>query len=191
MHVYHYAAYEATALKRLTGRHGTREAELDALLRGERFVDLYAVVRQGMRISKPSYSIKKLEDFYWGHTRTAADDRAWPTRCRSVVEYERFLVDGDAAILDAIAAYNRDDVRSTHDLHAWLEQRRAELEQQHGAQPRPRPVDGAAERGPVRRRGGRGRAGRAAQRRRAPAAGRASSAGTGARTARSGGTSTG
>ncbi|MBC7558554.1 MAG: TM0106 family RecB-like putative nuclease, partial [Dermatophilaceae bacterium] len=74
MHVYHYAAYEQTALKRLTGRHGTRESELDTLLRGERFVDLYAVVRGGIRISKPSYSIKKLEDFYWGHTRTAGSE---------------------------------------------------------------------------------------------------------------------
>ena len=99
MHVYHYAAYEQTALKRLTGRHGTRETELDALLRGERFVDLYAVVRQGLRISKPSYSIKKLEDFYWGHTRTAADAGV-ADAMSSVVEYERFLVDGDASVLD-------------------------------------------------------------------------------------------
>ena len=143
MHVYHYAAYEQTALKRLTGRHGTRETELDALLRGERFVDLYAVVRQGLRISKPSYSIKKLEDFYWGHTRTAADEGV-ADAMSSVVEYERFLVDGDTAVLDAIADYNREDVRSTHDLHAWLEQRRAELEQRHGALPRAAAKDGAA-----------------------------------------------
>jgi hypothetical protein len=33
MHVYHYAAYEITALRRLMGRHGTREAEGDDLLR--------------------------------------------------------------------------------------------------------------------------------------------------------------
>ncbi|MEO7447224.1 MAG: TM0106 family RecB-like putative nuclease, partial [Humibacillus sp.] len=69
MHVYHYAPYETTALKRLVGQHATREAELDQLLRHEVFVDLYAVVRQGVRISKGSYSIKKLEEFYWGHTR--------------------------------------------------------------------------------------------------------------------------
>ncbi len=143
MHVYHYAAYEQTALKRLTGRHGTRETELDALLRGERFVDLYAVVRQGLRISKPSYSIKKVEDFYWGHTRTAADEGV-ADAMSSVVEYERFLVDGDTAVLDAIAEYNREDVRSTHDLHAWLEQRRAELEQRHGALSRAAAKDGAA-----------------------------------------------
>ena len=36
MHVYHYAAYEPTALKRLAARHATREAEVDVLLRGGR-----------------------------------------------------------------------------------------------------------------------------------------------------------
>jgi predicted RecB family nuclease len=144
MHVYHYAAYEQTALKRLTGRHGTRETELDALLRGETFVDLYAVVRKGIRISKPSYSIKKLEDFYWGHTRSAGSQTEVTDAMTSVVEYERFLVEGDTTILDSIESYNRDDVRSTHDLHAWLEQRRQELEQEHGEQARPELKDGAA-----------------------------------------------
>ncbi|HEX7536395.1 MAG TPA: TM0106 family RecB-like putative nuclease [Dermatophilaceae bacterium] len=144
MHVYHYAAYEQSALKRLTGRHGTRETELDALLRGERFVDLYAVVRGGIRISKPSYSIKKLEDFYWGQTRTAASEAEVADAMTSVVEYERFLVDGDQTILDSIERYNREDVRSTHDLHEWLEDRRAELETVHGVQPRPGVKDGAA-----------------------------------------------
>jgi len=144
MHVYHYAAYEQTALKRLTGRHGTREGELDTLLRGERFVDLYAVVRGGIRISKPSYSIKKLEDFYWGHTRTAGSEAEVADAMTSVVEYERFLVERDQSILDSIERYNREDVRSTHDLHAWLEDRRAELEILHGPQPRPEVKDGAA-----------------------------------------------
>jgi uncharacterized protein len=144
MHVYHYAAYEQSALKRLTGRHGTRETELDALLRGERFVDLYAVVRGGIRISKPSYSIKKLEDFYWGVTRTAGSEAEVADAMTSVVEYERFLVVGDQAILDSIERYNREDVRSTHALHEWLEDRRAELEMVHGTRPRPGLKDGAA-----------------------------------------------
>lgn len=34
LHVYHYASYEPTALKRLMGRYGTREEEVDRLLRG-------------------------------------------------------------------------------------------------------------------------------------------------------------
>jgi uncharacterized protein len=138
MHVYHYAPYETTALKRLTTRHGVCEAELDQLLRGERFVDLYAVVRQGMRISKPSYSIKKLEAFYWNAERTKNDDVA--DAMASVIAYERWLTQGGEDILPAIEAYNRDDVVSTHDLHAWLEDRRTELEVAHGPQPRPHQV---------------------------------------------------
>ena len=144
MHVFHYAAYEQSALKRLTGRHGTRETELDTLLRGERFVDLYAAVRNGIRISKPSYSIKKIEDFYWGHTRKAGSEAEVVDAMTSVVEYERFLIEGDNGILDSIEAYNREDVRSTHALHTWLEERRDELETVHGAQARPEVRDGAA-----------------------------------------------
>lgn len=140
MHVYHYAAYERTALARLTGRHGTREAEFDQLLRGERLVDLYAVVRQGIRISKPSYSIKKVEDFYWGHTRTG-DEAAVADAMTSVVEYERWLVERDDAILESIRSYNEDDVRSTHDLHRWLEERRAELAAQGHELHRPVPPE--------------------------------------------------
>ena len=139
MHIYHYAPYERTALARLTGRHGTREAELDQLLRGERLVDLYAVVRQGVRISKPSSSIKKLEDFYWGHTRHGEEDEV-ADAMSSVVEYERWLVERDDSILRSIAAYNRDDVLSTHDLHAWLEQRRGELAADGHALERPQPL---------------------------------------------------
>ena len=64
MHVYHYAPYEPSAFKRLMGRHATREQELDRLLRAGRFVDLYGVVRQGLRAGVERYSIKNLEPFY-------------------------------------------------------------------------------------------------------------------------------
>ncbi len=143
MHVYHYAPYERSALARLTQRHGVGERELDRLLRGERLVDLYGVVRQGLRISKGSYSLKKLEAFYWGGIRGAGDqpdDVA--DALASVVAYERWLESGDSSVLAGIAAYNRDDVRSTHDLHGWLEDRRIELEMTLGPQPRPSPPDG-------------------------------------------------
>ena len=125
MHVYHYAPYEKAALQRLTNRHGTREAELDILLRAEVLVDLYAVVRQGLLISKESYSIKKLEGFYWGAERTKNSEVA--EALSSVLAYEQWLLDHDQAHLDAIEAYNKDDVDSTRDLHRWLEHRRAEL----------------------------------------------------------------
>ena len=55
LHIYHYAHYEPTALKELMSKHGVRESELDDLLRQERFVDLYRVVREALRISEPGY----------------------------------------------------------------------------------------------------------------------------------------
>ena len=63
LHVYHYAQYEITALRRLMGRYGTREAELDDLLRRGVFVDLYRVVRNAIRASRPGYGLKELEAF--------------------------------------------------------------------------------------------------------------------------------
>lgn len=136
MHVYHYAQYEPSALKRMSGRHGVGERDLDRLLRGERLVDLYAVVKQGVRISKDSYSIKKLEAFYWGATRGGTGAEV-ESAMSSVVAYERWLAEPDPAILEQIAAYNRDDVRSTHDLHRWLEGLREELQSTYGLLGRP------------------------------------------------------
>ena len=69
MHVYHYAAYEPSTLSRLMGAHATREAEVDDLLRREILVDLFRVVRQGLRAGVRSYSLKEIEQFFF--TRTA------------------------------------------------------------------------------------------------------------------------
>ena len=49
LHVYHYAGYERTALRRLMGEHSTREREIDDWLRQELLVDLYRVVKQSLR----------------------------------------------------------------------------------------------------------------------------------------------
>ena len=63
-HIYHYASYEETALKKLMTLHGTRESEVDTILRSKKLVDLYKVVKEGIRISEPRYSIKNVEHFY-------------------------------------------------------------------------------------------------------------------------------
>jgi len=133
MHVYHYAAYERGRIGMLATRHGTREVEIDRILRGELFVDLYAAVRQGLRIGVRSYSIKKLESLY-------ALERVVPLQDAgsSVVAYEKYLHSAssgapDQAILDAIGDYNRDDCRSNAELRAWLEDRRGELAARLGA----------------------------------------------------------
>ena len=121
LHIYHYNHYEVTALKRLVGAHGTREEELDELLRGEVFVDLLKVVREALLISQPSYSIKKVEAFYMEQRDTAVTDGG-----DSVIEFERWLEEGDDGILAAIADYNRDDCVSTLLLRDWLLGLRAE-----------------------------------------------------------------
>lgn len=115
-HVYHYAHYEPTALKRLMSLHATREADMDGLLRAEKFVDLYKVVRESLRISEPSYSLKDVERFYLKEER-AGDVRSAGA---SIVQYERWKETGDSAILEEIARYNRDDVHSTWALREWL-----------------------------------------------------------------------
>ncbi|PZF84494.1 TM0106 family RecB-like putative nuclease [Jiangella anatolica] len=142
MHVYHYAPYEPAVLKRLSQRYGTRIDEVDALLRGERLVDLYAVVKQGLLIGTESYSIKALERFYSPDGRAGA---AVKDAGASIVEYERWLAERDQRILDDIESYNRDDCVSTRQLRDWLEDRRAEALAAGHAVPRPDDVDDQAE----------------------------------------------
>jgi predicted RecB family nuclease len=127
LHVYHYAPYEPTAIRRLMGLHATREEEIDHLLRHEVLVDLYAVVRQGLRISQPSYSIKQVEAFYMEERDTAVAEGG-----DSIIAFERFLETGDRSLLEAIERYNDDDCRSTWLLREWLLARRAEAIERFG-----------------------------------------------------------
>ena len=142
MHVYHYAPYETTALRRLMGRYASREREIDDLLQREVFVDLYAVVRQSLRISQPSYSIKKLEAFY-GMKRSAGVTRGDD----SIVQFEAWLATQDPSILTDIERYNEEDCRSTYLLREWLNERREERARQLGIsipwrpEPEPRQVE--------------------------------------------------
>ncbi len=114
-HIYHYASYEPAALKRLMSVHGTREAEIDHLLRTGKFVDLYKVVRESIRVSEPRYSIKNLETFYM-----KARDGDVTSAGASIVYYEKWRQTGDDALLRKIRDYNEDDCRSTYLLHEWL-----------------------------------------------------------------------
>ncbi len=127
LHVYHYGAYEKTALRRLMSRYGTREAEIDHLLRQEVLVDLYAVVRQALRVGEERYSIKNLERFY-GFARDAEVTEAGG----SILAYQEYLESRDESKLEAIAAYNADDCRSTLALLDWLHDLRAEAAEEFG-----------------------------------------------------------
>jgi uncharacterized protein len=114
-HVYHYASYEESALKRLAMLHGTRESAVDDLLRAGKLVDLYQVVRESIRVSEPSYSIKNLERFYTeARTGDVKDAGA------SVVMYEEWRQLKDPQRLQDIADYNEFDCVSTWKLRDWL-----------------------------------------------------------------------
>ena len=137
LHIYHYASYEPAALKRLMGIHATREEEVDRLLRGGIFVDLYRVVQQGLRISVESYSIKKIEPLYMMERAGEIIDAA-----SSIVAYEQWLESGDAQILEDIAKYNYEDCFSMVKLQTWLEAVREEARVKFGQElPRPEPRD--------------------------------------------------
>lgn len=139
LHIYHYAPYEPAALKRLMGRYATREDELDALLRGKRFVDLYSVVRHSLRASVESYSIKRLEPFYGYQRKVPLRDA---NIALSALQAALELADGDAvdeASKTAVLGYNQDDCVSTAELQAWLERLRRELVDAGGDVPRPEP----------------------------------------------------
>jgi hypothetical protein len=114
-HIYHYGHYEETALKNLMSEHGTREFQVDQLLRNHKLVDLYKVVRQGLRISESSYSLKQVENFYMEKR-----DAEVVSAVESVIFYENWKLTRDPAILDSIRDYNEDDCRSTYLLHTWL-----------------------------------------------------------------------
>lgn len=121
MHIYHYAPYEVTAMKRLMGKYGTREAEVDALLRNRVFIDLYRVVRQGVLIGSPSYSLKKVEKLYLPPREGDVQNAA-----ASIVYYAQWMESGEpdtwtqSPILKKIRDYNEVDCESTWLLATWL-----------------------------------------------------------------------
>ena len=89
MHVYHYAAYEVSALRRLSTQHDTRQDEIDELLRNHVFVDLYQIVRHGLRIGEDNYSIKTVERLYRGVRSTEV-----ATAAESIVQYAQWMGSG-------------------------------------------------------------------------------------------------
>ncbi|MGE3274963.1 MAG: TM0106 family RecB-like putative nuclease [Vicinamibacterales bacterium] len=142
-HVYHFNHYEPSAFKRLMGRYATRADQMDEWLRAGRFIDLLAVVREGMRAGVESYSIKQLEQYY-GFTRDV--DLRDVVRHLQAVE---LALEADAAadispeMRAAVEGYNRDDCRSTAALRDWLEELRAGAVADGAAVPRPVTKDGA------------------------------------------------
>jgi uncharacterized protein len=143
LHIYHYAPYEPSALKRLMGRYATREDEIDRMLRASLFVDLYTIARQSIRASVERYSIKNLETFYdFNRSVPLVEVRG------ALAKLEARLELNDAAAIteeskDVVLRYNRDDCLSAQRLRDWLEKIRGEMIVKGAAIPRPEAEDPA------------------------------------------------
>ena len=142
MHLYHYAPYEPSAVKRLMGTFDTRGEEVDRMLRAHLFVDLHTVARQSLRASVERYSIKDLEPFYGfrrnielgaaNHHRHGLERLLETGRRAEVTEETRKIVE----------EYNRDDCASLIGLRDWLETLRNDLAARGEEVPRPDAASG-------------------------------------------------
>ena len=140
MHVYHYASYEITAMRKLSTRNQTRLDEVAEMLKHGVFIDLYKVVKNGLLIGEPNYSIKSVEHLYRGKRTTDVANGG-----ESVVFYENWREQGGVENwsqqangyknwlanpeqfdwkawpeLNDIRDYNIDDCESTLELVDWL-----------------------------------------------------------------------
>jgi predicted RecB family nuclease len=140
MHIYHYASYEITAVRKLSTRYQTRLSEVSEMLNANVFIDLYKLVKGGLLIGEPRYSIKNVEHLFRGKRETQVASGG-----ESVVVYEDWREGGGAnewasqdngltswqqdadnfdwspwPVLSAIRDYNIDDCESTLDLVEWL-----------------------------------------------------------------------
>jgi uncharacterized protein len=144
MHIYHFASYEPSALKRLMGKYATRQNEIDSMLRAELFVDLHSISKQAIRAGIESYSLKELEKF---HKFSRKQDLR--TLGKEKMTFECLLESGEAdqapdTMLTIIRDYNEDDCRSTESLRDWLEKIRTGLVTNGAEIPRPSFLNGEA-----------------------------------------------
>jgi predicted RecB family nuclease len=143
MHIYHFAPYEPSALKRLMGRHNVCVDEIDRMLRAKMFVDLHTVLKRSVRASVEQYSLKAIEVFH-GFTRNIPLDDAGQAMREMQHGLELSLpTEVSESVREAIVLYNADDCFSTLSLRNWLEQVRLGQESAGHQLARPALTDGA------------------------------------------------
>lgn len=126
LHIYHFAPYEPSAIKRLARVHAVYEKEVDQLLRAERFIDLHAVFKESLLASVESYSLKALEKFTLYTRNIELHDASVARKAVEVaLELHEFNLLPEETIRTTVG-YNEDDCLATHALHVWLEELRAQ-----------------------------------------------------------------
>ncbi len=112
--IYHYAAYEAVRLKTLSKRYGDMDNSFLKHFQ-TRLVDLKEGAREHVVYPLYFYSLKTICKFL-GFAWTSAVKSGGA----SIGAYEHWIASQDHTVLDDIVCYNRDDVRATAHLLAWL-----------------------------------------------------------------------
>jgi len=139
MHIYHFTAYEPSALRRLMGKYATREQAVDQMLRAGLFVDLHTITRQSIRAGIETYSLKELEKLHGFQRQLHLADARQYLRIaqRHLERQENIPLEEDAR--EAIEIYNKEDCLSAMELRTWLESLRATVINRGTEIPRPIP----------------------------------------------------
>ncbi len=146
LHIYHYATYEITAINKMVSRYQTRKDQVAELYANHVFIDLYKVVKSGLLVGEPKYSIKNIEHLYRKDRETLVANGG-----DSIVFYENWYSNGGLEnwieqdngykswaanpdqfdwqpweTLKEIRSYNIDDCESTLELVEWLRKQQQE-----------------------------------------------------------------
>ncbi|MEH3107741.1 MAG: TM0106 family RecB-like putative nuclease [Sphingomonas fennica] len=112
--IYYYSRYERTMYRKLQARYPEvcSAEEVEALFVPPRSVDLYCdVVAKLTEWPTNNHSIKTLAKFLGFRWRDSD-----PSGAASIEWYDRWLKEGDRAVLQRILDYNEDDCRATRVL---------------------------------------------------------------------------
>ena len=144
LHIYHYAPYEPSAMKRLMGRHATREAEVDRDAAGR-------PVRRPLPGGEGRLARQRGELLDQGVGEILRIHQEVPLAEANSALYgvcAPLELGSPEAIKEehktAVEGYNRDDCVSTVQLRNWLEDIRQELVDGGAAIERPAPGEGQA-----------------------------------------------
>jgi len=130
-HIYHYAHYEVSALRRLAARYGSYQAELEIMISHGVFVDLYKIFMGAFRVGAEGYGLKDIEPIFTKKSRGGAVSKAVDS-IASYGQYTELLV-GTPSAADIAAAskkkqelidYNALDCENLEALADWMRKSR-------------------------------------------------------------------
>jgi uncharacterized protein len=144
LHIYHFTAFEPATLKRLMGKHATRENEIDQMLRAQLFIDLHSITKQAIRAGIEAYSLKELEVLHQFERGYPLREASLQLRILEGFLERKNLVDIPEETIQGVQTYNKEDCLSTKSLRDWLEKLRSQIEESGQIISRPLISDGSA-----------------------------------------------